>query len=280
MEKTANDQKKTMKKRFGLWGYLFCCLGVVAALPVLVLGIIQVPRWGEIQLREVDREGEFVAKALVHGIGQIVDGHVRAVETLAGQVTVRKSFDPEVLQKMVTSARLRYGGFSFMYVAGVDGVSIAAEPRLRSSGKPTAGTNYSTRDYYKEIMRTRKTTTSRVQIGKNSGVPNIQIVAPITDSAGEMIAFAEGSLDLRSIHEMADRLTKGISGVQVAVLDHEGRVMTHPDKEVRDTVKNLSHLSLFQKVKAKGIQVRTGIDDKGVMMHASVAEVSRFATRS
>ncbi len=276
MDCTDTEKHRSKAFRFGLRGVLFCCLGLVAALPVLVLGIIQVPRWEAVQLEEVDREGRFVAEALVHGIGQVVEGHVRAVETLAGQVQVRRTLDPVLLQEMVTSHRLLYGGFSFMYVAGIDGVSIVAEPASRGNGKPTAGTDYSTRDYYKKLMQTQKTVISRVQIGKNSGVPNIQIVAPIRSEAGEMIGFAEGSLDLSSIQEMADRITSGISGLKAAVLDHEGRVIVHPEPLVRKSVANLSDLPLFQPVRGNVTEIHMGVDEKGILMRASAAGVDAY----
>ncbi len=276
MDTISDLWKNPLKTRFGVWAYLFCCLAVVSALPVLVLGIIQVPRWETVQLNEVDREGRFVVEALVHGIGQIVEGHVRAVETLARQVQIRQTLDSAVLQEIVTSQRLLYGDFSFMYVAGTDAISIASDPPIKN-GKPTAGINYSTRDYYKELVRTQKTAISRVQIGKRSGAPKVQIVAPIWDKNHEMKGFAEGALDLRAIQVMADRLTSATSGLQVAVLDHEGRVIAHPDKEVRNAVKNLSDLRIFQKVKAAETEVQTGMDDKGIMMRASVAGVNQYA---
>jgi len=276
MNEDNSHLKQGLNFRFGLRVYLFCCLGLVAALPVLVLGIIQVPRWEAAQLEEVDREGRFVSETLVHNIGQLVGGHVRAVETLAGQVQERGTFDPVELQGMVTSQRVRYGGFSFMYVAGSDAVSIASEPPFDAEGKPTAGTNYTSRDYYKELVRTQKTAISRVQIGKRSGVPNVQIVAPIWSEENEMIGFAEGSLDLKSIQGMADRITEGLSGLRAAVLDHEGRVIAHPEASVREAVKNLSELTLFKKIEGVETVIHTGVDDQGVAMRASAAGVQAY----
>ena len=91
--------------RIGLRGYIFCCLGLVAALPVLVLGVIQVTKWEAKQLDDVDQERQFVAQTLVQGIGQIVDGHVRAVETLAGQVEARGSLDKAAVDELNAGIR-------------------------------------------------------------------------------------------------------------------------------------------------------------------------------
>ena len=270
MQAIRSPKRTPRKARIGLRGYIFCCLGLVAALPVLVLGIIQVPKWESKQIEEIDHERRFVTETLVTGIAQLVDGHIKAVETLAGQVQARGSMAGDVLQPMVTSQRQRYGGFTFMYIAGPDAVSIVTDPPLN------AGTNYSNRDYYREMLRTGETAISRVQIGKRTGVPNVQIVAPVRDKKGRMIGFVEGSLDLSGIQELADRITQGIPGLNVAVLDHEGRVIAHPDASLRKQVVNLSGLALFHKAGGKNVEVRSDVDDKGVMMRASIAGVTDY----
>jgi signal transduction histidine kinase len=276
MEQITDPRLQARKGRIGLRGYLFCCLGLVASLPVLLLGIIQLPQWEAKQLEEVDQERQFVAETLVYGIAQLVDGHVRAVETLAGQVQARGSMDKEVLQPMVTSQRNRYGGFSIMYIAGADAVSIVDDPPFSDEGRPNAGTNYSNRDYYEEMVRTGKTAISRVQIGKRSGVPNVQIAAPIRDRRSRIVGFVEGSLDLSGIQDLASHVTRGIPGLKVAVLDNEGRVIAYPDENVQKAVKNLSYLNLFRKVNGNGTEIRTGVNDKGTMMRASVAGVNAY----
>lgn len=264
------------RRRVGLRTYLFCCLGLAAALPVLLLGTLQLPTWEAKQIEEVDRERRFVAETLANGIVQIVDGHVRAVETLAGQVQALGEMDPARLQSMVSSQRTRYGGFSFMYIAGRDGVSLVVDPPFSEEGRPNAGTDYANRDYFKELLKTGQTAISRVQIGKRSGVPNVQIAAPILDRAGKVAGFVEGSLDLNGIEAMAERIVSGIPGLAVAVLDHEGRVIAFPDPGPRNAVANLSRLPLFGKVAGKGMEIRTGDDNHGTLMRASAVALPDF----
>ena len=276
MAQTSGPEKHTRKRRIGLRGYLFCCFGLVAALPVLLLGGIQVPKWEAKQLEEIDQERQFVAETLAYGIGQMVDGHVRAVETLAGQVQARGDMDKAVLQPMVTSQRHRYGGFSIMYIAGPNAVSIVDDPPINQDGRPNAGTNYSTRDYYKEMLHTGKTAISRVQIGKRSGVPNVQIAAPIKDSRGGIAGFVEGSLDLSGIQDLVSQVIKGMTGLNVAVLDNEGRVIAFPDDSVRKAVKNLSYLPLFRQARDGNPEIRSGADNKGDMMRATVTGVDEY----
>jgi signal transduction histidine kinase len=258
---------------FGLWGYLFLCFGIVAAVPVLILGTNEAHRWEDVQREEIDREARFVAEGLAREISDLVGSHVEAVEALAGQVQAFKSFDPGILKPIINAQKTRFGNFSFMYIAGRDGRSITTEPPLDDENRPTAGTDYSDRDYYKELMKTRETTVSRVQIGKRTHVPNVQIVSPILDGSGKMVGFAEGSLDLTGIQEAADRIIKGIPGLKSVVIDEEGRVIAHPDEVYRLSVKNLADLPLFQPSPSPGVVLRSGKDSHGVMMRAAVAGI-------
>ena len=64
MPRIHESHRSDKRSRIGLRVYLFCCLGLVAALPVLVLGIIQIPKWQSKQIEEVDRERFFVAEVI------------------------------------------------------------------------------------------------------------------------------------------------------------------------------------------------------------------------
>jgi signal transduction histidine kinase len=258
---------------FGLWGYLFLCFGIVAAVPVFILGTNEAHRWEKVQREEIDREGRFVAEGLAREVSDLVGSHVQAVEALAGQVQALRSFDPGILKPIITAQKTRFGNFSFMYIADRGGRSIITEPAMDDEDRPTAGTDYSDRDYYKELMETGETTVSRVQVGKRTHVPNVQIVSPILDASGVMVGFAEGSLDLTGIQEAADRIIKGIPGLMAVVIDEEGRVIAHPDEEYRLSVKNLSDLPLFQPSRKPGVVVRSGKDSHDVLMRAAVAGI-------
>jgi len=259
-----------------LRGYLFCCLGLAAALPVLLLGVVQLPKWQAKQLDQLERERRFAAETLAEGITQFVTSHVRAVESVAAQVQLFGTADPTRTQALLASQRARYGGFCFMYIAGRGGVSLVADPPRDGKGRATAGTDYSDRDYYRQLLSTRRTAISRVQQGRRAGVPSVQIAAPILDRRGEVISFVEGSLDLDSIQAMAQRVTRGIPELKVAVLDHHGRVIAFPDAEARTSAADLSQLPLFSTIAGNGVEVRTGEDNHGTPMRATAATVSDF----
>lgn len=258
----------------GLLAYLVVCFGVVAAVPVLILGVNQARRWERVQLEAVDREERLAVESLTREVAQHVESHTQAVEALAAQVQALRSFDPEFIRPIIAAQKARFGNFSFIYVAGRDGRSIITEPAFDASGRPTAGTDYSDRDYYRQLPATNDTAISRVQIGKRTGTPNIQIVSPIWDRFGRMAGFAEGSLDLTGIQEDAARVVHGIPGLQAAVLDDNGRVIAHPDDDARASMRHLSSVPLFQPSPDGRVLLRSDRDAQGVMMRAAVTGIA------
>lgn len=260
-------------KAFGLRTYLFLCFGIVAAVPVLILGVNEARRWEKVQLEAIEREGKFAATALASEVSEHVSSHVHAVEALAGQVQTLGSFDPKIVKSIVSAQKNRFGNFSFMYIAGRNGQSIIADPPLDDNGQLTAGTDYSDRDYYRKLMKTGATVISRVQMGKRTHVPNVQIVTPILGGSGIMVGFAEGSLGLSGIQEEADRIVQGIPGLQAAVIDDEGRVIAHPDEAYRVSMKDLSALPLFKPNSGPNVVFRSGNDSQGIIMRAAVAGI-------
>jgi signal transduction histidine kinase len=261
------------KKGFGLRGYLFVCFGIVAAVPILILGLNETHRWETVQREAIEREERFVGESLAREVSDHVESHVRAVEALASQVQAMETLDPKAIRSLIASLKSHFGQFSFIYVADRTGRSIVAEPAMGADGKPTAGTDYSDRDYYKQLMRTGKTAISRVQVGKRTHLPNVQIAAPIRDRSGRITGFAEGSLNLTGIQEIADRILQGLPGIRTAIIDEQGHVIAHPDEALRLSVKNISYLPLFEPHTGPDVMLRSGKDDRGIMMRAAVAGV-------
>lgn len=258
---------------FGLWGYLFLCFGIVAAVPVFILGTNEAHRWEKMQLEEIEHEGTFAAESLAREISEHVRIHVGAIEALAGQVQAMGTFDPLVVRPLIVSQKAHVGNFSFIYIADRNGRSIITDPQFDEEGRPTMGTDYSDRDYYKELMSTGKTSISGVEIGKRTHLPGIHIGTPVSDRSGKIMGFVASALDLDAIQEAADRITREIPGLQAAVTDEEGRVIAHPDEEYRLSVKNLSDLPLFQPSRNPGVVVRSGKDSHDVLMRAAVAGI-------
>ena len=262
-------------RRIPLQLFLFVCLGLTAALPALVLGAVQTERWGAEQVSQAERENQLAAQLLAEDAGQLMATHVREVESLARQVEARGhgSLQPAELQPMLAAQRASSLGLMLMYVGDRRGVGLAVDPPLNADNRPAAGTDFSDRDYYRELVRTGRTAMSRAQLGKNTRRPSVQIGTPIwnTDD-GSLVGFAEGSVDLGEIQLLADRIGASHPGLKAVVLDGEGRVLAHPDPKLREVMADLGEIALFQPGQADR-ELRVAADEVGTPYRAAVVSI-------
>src|ERR1700687_3234300 len=154
---------------FTLRTYLFLCLGLIAVAPVLLLGGFQTQRLAELQLAQSDRETSLAAEALAREVAGVMETHTDAVQALSRQVEAQAVLDqPAALQRIVTAQHSAADTLGNMWVGNRAGISQAIDPPLGGDGKPAAGTNYSDRDYYADVISTNATTYSRAQLGRTT----------------------------------------------------------------------------------------------------------------
>lgn len=261
------------RMRATLHAYLFVCLGLIAVAPILIMGVLRMHRSELAQIERSDRETTLAAHALSREIGQIMRGHTDAVEGLARQVEVVNTLDSSVLQPIVTAQHVAAESLGNMWVANAAGISVAADPPLNAEGRPNAGTDYSDRDYYKNVVRTEATTYSRAQLGRTTHRPNMQIVEPIHGSDGRFVGLAQGAVDLAEIQTIADAINQSASGLNIVVLDSEGRTLAHPDAVARETMRDLSDLAIYKAAAPQTTELRVGTDEHGTAMRVAVAPV-------
>jgi two-component system, NtrC family, sensor kinase len=211
-------------RKLGIRVYLLVVLGIMSVLPTLLLSMITTTRESRAELERVDRDARARARSVARELDQFIATQVASIELLAGEVEAAGLQSP-LLQSLLSRHRQHSPQLSFAYIADKDGTSLYADPPTDADGKPTAGTSYRDRDYYRELVRTGHTAISRVQLGKRSGVPNVQVVAPIHDAAGQFVAYAEGSIDLHSMHDAVAHVIEGVSDSRVIVVDGHRRVL-------------------------------------------------------
>ena len=245
---------------------IFVSLGLATAVPAATLGV-----WRAGQLREsnrikTDRDVQSAAVALAHDVSRELLGHVRVAETLAEQIaSLHAMDDPAQLQRLVAVERRHLAEAPVVLVANARGVSVACDPPFDEGGRANAGHDYSDRDYFREMIATGRTAVSRVQIGRITHRPNIQIAAPIHDAHGELLGYVSISLDPGLLQMEANSLSNS-SGVRTIVLDRESRVLVHPDPAVRAETRALGEVGVFAAAAAGSgprIELRSGLDENG-----------------
>lgn len=257
--------------KIGNRSYLLLVVGALAGAPVLVLGLLEASRWSEAERAQVEREVRSGASGLARELDLVLEAEVGALERLAGHVEQLDAFGSDSLQPMLATHRERSRHVSYAYIADRAGISIAADPPRGADGRSNTGIDYSDRDYYRELMERQATAISRPQLGRRSGEPNVQVAAPIRDAGGQIIGFAEASIDLSAIKGVLRNLTSEHEGLRAVVVDGEGRV-------VADSAGSLALLEpAAGDVFAAGprsVTARVATDDGGARVYAAVATIS------
>jgi diguanylate cyclase (GGDEF)-like protein len=248
-------------------------MGIIAVVPILIMGAVRMERSEASQIERSDRETTLAAQAMSREAAQIMQAHTNAVRALSRQVEVTGTLDPMALQPVVTAQHSSAVTLGNMWVANAAGTSLAVDPPTDAQGKPSAGTNYGDRDYYKKLVRTGTTTYSRAQLGRTTHRPNLQIVEPIRDPAGNLIGLSQGAVDLAELQALAEAVGGAASGLRIVVLDSEGRVLAHPDPAAREIMLDLSEVALYQHPSGITSEVRVGTDELGQSMRVAAALV-------
>ncbi|MDQ3809677.1 MAG: cache domain-containing protein, partial [Chloroflexota bacterium] len=254
--------------------FLFLCLGMLAAVPALLLGVAQSESWGAERVAQSDRETELAAELLGRQTGQLMAMHARVVDSLARQVQARGSLEPNDLQPMLSAQRAASGGLSEMRVGNALGIALAVDPPLDAEGKPAVAADSADPDVYRQVASTGRSAVSRAQLGRDTVRPNLRITAPIWDGngSGRLLGFAEGTLDLGDLQLVAEQLATSHPGLKMVVLDAQGRVLVHPDPELRASMADLSGVHLFQPVTSDQ-RIRVAEDEAGVAYRAAVSRI-------
>ncbi|MGN6110358.1 MAG: hybrid sensor histidine kinase/response regulator [Kofleriaceae bacterium] len=258
--------------KLGIRAYLLIVLGILSSLPTLVLSAITAERTSSAQRELADRDNRARAGAVARELDELIASQRASIELLAGEVEAIGGLDSPLLQRVLTEHRRHAPQLAFTYIADREGTSLVADPPLDRDGAPNAGTSYRDRDYYRELIATGQTTISRVQRGRRSGVPNVQVVAPIHDEDGGMIGFAEGSIDLHRVAESVAHALRGASDSRVIVTDGHGRVLADSSGRL-EVLADVSELELL--APSPDAQVRSVRDEQRRPVRIAHATLTR-----
>jgi signal transduction histidine kinase len=220
-----------------------------ALVPILVLGSIQV-----FQLYKITREYNEVQMQMTQRLANEIDAYVHqhknAVEAVAMMITMSQNKDYRHLSIVLQSIQEKFPGFVNIYIADKEGVNIEFYPE-GNVGSSLIGYNFSSRNYYQEIVARQFTMISSVFQGQvETTKPLIAIVVPIFTKDHQFDGYVSAALDLSKVGEFATKYDYGKNGYAV-VIDSKGNAIYHPDEEIRTTIQNLSSETIVQRNQKK-----------------------------
>lgn len=247
--------------------YLFVVLSILTAIPVLWLGSNEADRYeGEVRAWH-DRALESAARDVSWQLAQLVQSRVHDLEALAASVGLSSHVrDPVAMELMMRDWR-RTEYFTGMYLADAEGNGVA---RTVDPEGTVGDVNYADRDYYKELIRTRRTAISRVQQGKVLDAPSVQIAAPIFDRSEKFVGYAEGSVSLQPVAALIERYAAEVSGSRLVIIDGHRRVVADSNAPAL-ALADVSLVPLFSAAPLRPLD--TGLDEKGILTRAAAHSV-------
>lgn len=255
-------------RRAGVRRYLFALFALVAGLPLILLGVVQGKRLGQETIADTDRQTLAAANAFSLQVSLALTDYRRATESLAAQIRAHGGLAGNVSAALAAHTE-PHPEFVGSYAARANGISFVHYGR--GVGAVLTSNDYTSRDYYQELRRTGQTSISRVQVGRVTGSPDIQIVAPIDDDSGKMIGFVCTSVDLQRLSERAAVFARGLMQGRILVLDKERRVIADSTQQ-RASLKDVSAVQLYS---ANELPVtRSGPDEAGVLVSATLVPVA------
>ena len=237
------------RQRFTLRDYLFTSILALAGIPMMLFGWYQGQTAYQDEINRSDQSDQLKAQLFAAELSTSLEARIQVVKSLAAALTPRFRdiqarrirMRNELTAQEITSTQLmiddtlrRSGYFDIMYVADANATAWFMSSSATFKKQLKWGGNYKDRDYFKAIQKSHQVELSRVQRGKRSKRPNIQIVAPILSSQQELIGFTEGSVDLIVVNQKTRLLTSKDPALRVQIIDHLGQVITDSRQRLPD----------------------------------------------
>jgi hypothetical protein len=242
------------------------------------------------------------AETLALILDQTMSAQKREMARLATELASRNTQDAAIIQPLIAPYRDRFRGLEeivgmkledllsvqvqrgevpetaeklkdvvLIIVGDANGRAITGDPAV-IGGQPVAGTDYSDRDYFKEIKRTGRPAISRVQFGKRTGRLNVQLARPILGVDGGVTGFVSSSVSLEPFWQLGRRMVSRTQA-RAVVVDREGLVVLDTAAGPPVAARNLAEVSLFAAA-AGSQELRRGKDDAGAEVDAAVLKLA------
>ncbi|OKP96949.1 methyl-accepting chemotaxis protein [Paenibacillus sp. P46E] len=232
---------------------------VVTLISTLLMGIFTYSKSTKTILNLTDTAMGQVNTNKAQTIEAMIDKEKRNMELVAGESEIAELLlksgngslastgDPlqtEVntkLQKMVKDA----GNLEHMFVANMKGIGIA------DSDTKLIGTDFSERNYTKNVMKTAGPVISETLKSKSTGAYVLAFVHPVT-SGGKMIGFVASAVNANSIIKyLSDAKVANAPSSYAYLVDETGNILFHPDAtKIGTAIENAQIKAVVEKVKA------------------------------
>jgi signal transduction histidine kinase len=223
---------------------------IISLIPVAVLGIkIYQAAW-ENAWREINEKHRLLAMNLASPLNIYVEDHRNMLGLLSDELAAlaeADASDDDIRQTLLDSF-VHLNGFNALVLLNPEGTTRVLSHR---HAEPAAGSDrlYADESCY---IRTRETETPQISGIKASpitGKPTLILSQPVNHADGRLVGVLLGELRIELIESLRRNIHFGVKG-HSAIVDNFGRVIAHPNPDWMTEMRDLSKLSIIQKMMA------------------------------
>lgn len=178
-----------------------------------------------------------IASSLSENVSTFIDKAYLITEEIADNNDV-KNFIPRNQKPVLTNNIKRNPYFDLLFIQDAKGMQTA-----RNTGKLG---NRSSRWWFKKIMSDKKPFVSKSYFSLSGGIPVTSIFVPIYNN-NKLMGIMGSDIKLDKLQEMVEKFNLG-KGSYICVVDGEGVVIAHPDKEQVSNLYNYKTLTKTEKI--------------------------------
>jgi methyl-accepting chemotaxis protein len=217
--------------RLSLRGQLLVALGACAAVPVLLLGVVQSGARLDAEKARADRETTLAASVVAREIALMMNARADVLRALALDLGERSDLGRADVEEVTARYLRQFPGFYVLLATDPSGVTLGAAPPKRGDGASVAGTTYGDRAYFAKLVAGQEFVASDVVVSRVTGRKAVILAARIRDARGRFVGVAIGGVDLAFLEQAVGHVTGTAPGVGSAVFDSNGAVVVSAGTE-------------------------------------------------
>lgn len=228
---------------------------LIALVPLALLGFkLYRAAWDE-AWREIREKHQLLAQNLASPIRIYVRDHQRALHMIGSMIhTVdEQAAGSAHNRRLMQELGANMGDFDTLALLDTQGRLRIITP---ASGKQDLSSAYAEDNCFRRTLATGEPQVSGATVSPVTGRPTLIVSQPILDRSQQLVGVLLGELRIEPIERLRRNIRFGVKG-HSAIVDQHGHVIAHPNPAWMKSLRDLSGLSVVQKM----MQGETGVTE-------------------
>jgi methyl-accepting chemotaxis protein len=217
----VEDSDTGPRIRFGMVGKTTVTMLAVGLLPLALFGGATLYQQSQRIRAGAERSMQASGERISSQVDEWFDKNVRVLQAAASLPGVG-SMHADEQTRVLTAVQQAYPWMYLVFTVAPNGSNVA-----RSDGKPL--TDYSDRQYYKDVALGGKTLAWETLIGKTSKKPALILAVPIRAN-GALVGVLAAAMSIEDVSKIIAHWRTGRSGFAFLVDEH-AKVVAHPSEQ-------------------------------------------------